>query len=325
MKTSRIRLWGLAAGAGSGVLDTLFFVHLGIDFSVSGRDLTLVVMAYLAISFAALGYAIGYLHDARARERRDAETIRAQAEALMASRRIASQNEKLAAIGRLAAGIAHEVRNPLGVIRASASMVQESFDRDDESWQACRFICDEIDRLNGLITSLLAFARPTEPRLCKLSVENAVERALELAGSELAVRNIRVARETLGPLPEIEADPNLLSQAFLDVVTNSVEALPEGGLIALRLRSAENGVEVEIADDGPGVAREDALRVFEPFFTTKAAGTGLGLAMTSRIIERHGGDISVVQGRGAGPGGNGACFHVRIPLEAPRAVAESYA
>jgi two-component system sensor histidine kinase HydH len=320
-----MRLWGLAAGAGSGVLDTLLFLYLGIDFSVAGRDLTLVVMAYLAISFAALGYATGYLYDARARERRDALTIRKQTEALEASRLVASQNEKLAAIGRLAAGIAHEVRNPLGVIRASAAMVQESFDRDDDSWRACRFICDEIDRLNGLITSLLAFARPTEPRLCMLSVESAIDRALELAGSELEEHNIRVARETLGPLPKIEADPNLLSQAFLDLLTNSVEALPEGGVIALRLRGAKNGVEVEIADDGPGVSSEDARHVFEPFFTTKATGTGLGLAMTARIIERHGGDITVLQGRGAGPAGGGACFQVRIPLEAPRAEEESCA
>jgi two-component system sensor histidine kinase HydH len=324
-KTRRLGWWGLAIGACGGVLDTLLLRRVGIDFTVAGRDWTPFVMAYLALNFAVLCYAIGYFIDSRERARRDAATIRDQAEALDSSRRVAHQNEKLAAVGRLAAGIAHEVRNPLGVIRASASMIQESFGSEDESWRACRFICDEIDRLNALITSLLAFAKPSEPRMEMLSVEGAIERALQLAGSELEQRNIRVERETRGPLPEIAADPNLLSQAFLDIVTNSAEALPSGGLIALRLRGADDAVQVEIADNGPGIANEDAERVFEPFFTTKARGTGLGLAMTARIVERHGGNIEVVQGRGTGPDGDGACFRVSFPLRAPSALSESIA
>jgi len=316
----RMGLWGLAIGAIGGVLDTLLFRHLGIDFTVAGRDMTPLVMGYLALSFAALCWTIGHFADARSRERRDAQTIREQMQALETTQRLAHQNEKLAAVGRLAAGVAHEVRNPLGVIRASASMVQESFERGDESWRACQFICEEIDRLNGLIASLLAFARPSEPRLAKLSVERSVERALEIARDELLRRDIRVAREADGPLPEIEADPDLVAQAFLDVVTNAAEAASVGGRIALRLAPAPNGVEVEVADDGPGIPAENAERVFEPFFTTKSSGTGLGLAMTARIVERHGGDIQVVQGRGAGPGGDGACFRMRLPLRPPAAL-----
>jgi signal transduction histidine kinase len=311
----RLGWCGLAIGVVGGVLDTALFLSLGVDFAVAGRDMTAFVAIYLAAGFAALGYAVGYFIDARARARRDAHIIQEQLEALESSQRLAAQNEKLAAIGRLAAGVAHEVRNPLGVIRASASMVQESFGPEDEAHRACGFICEEIDRLNGLIASLLSFARPAEPRFQTVSLQTVLDRAIRLEAQQLEQRRIGVERIAHGSLPEIVADPDMLSQMLLGLMTNAAEAVGEGGRIAVRVADDADGVDVEVADSGPGISHDDSKRIFEPFFTTKTTGTGLGLAMTARIVQAHGGRIEVRQGAGAGPNGSGACFHVRLPLD----------
>jgi two-component system sensor histidine kinase HydH len=310
----RRRWWGAAIGAVGGLGDTALLLSLGVDLHVAGRDLTLPVALYLAGNFALICFLVGYFMDARARARADAQTIERQLTELAASQREAAQNEKLAAIGRLAAGVAHEVRNPLGVIRASAAMVQEGFDETDESYRACRFICEESDRLNALITALLTFARPAEPRRTAVHAEKLLDRALELVRQPVEQRRIDVRRESLGSVPALFVDPDLLSQAVFDLLTNGLEAVAEGGRIALRVRATGGVVEIDVADDGPGVPETDADQVFEPFFTTKASGTGLGLAMTARIAQAHGGHVAVVPDAGAGDGGAGACFRLVLPV-----------
>ena len=317
----RLGWWGLGLGIATGVADVALGLWLGMDFRIAGRDATIPVAAFLAAGYAALGFAVGYLFDARARAQRDAATIREQMRALEESQRRAAQNEKLAALGRLAAGVAHEVRNPLGVIRASAAMVQESFEPGEEPYRACRFICEETDRLNGLITALLGFARPTEPRLQTLSIEKVLDRALQLGAGELERRRLDVERRVAPGLPELVADPDLLAQMVLGLLTNAAEAVGEDGRIELRVEPRGEALLLDVADSGPGVSLEDAERVFEPFFTTKDTGTGLGLAMTARIVETHAGQIQVVHGAGAGPGGDGACFRVVLPVRSLRSPA----
>jgi two-component system sensor histidine kinase HydH len=308
MVTRGGRRWdlvGLAAGAALGFADLAVFLAVGLDMRLAGRDVTLLVMATFILTYAAFGWVIGRLMMAR-------RTIQDQLEALAASQRAALQNEKLAAIGRLAAGIAHEVRNPLGVIRASAVMVRESFAPGDEAYRACEFIREEIDRLNGLITALLGFARPTEPRLRPVRLDDVVERALGLAADDLGRRGIAVARAADGAPSSVPADPDLLAQVVLGLVTNAAEALGESGRIEIRLARDPAGVALDVADSGPGVPADRASQLFEPFFTTKPTGTGLGLAMAARIVQAHGGSIETVAGRGAGPGGAGACFRIRL-------------
>jgi signal transduction histidine kinase len=321
----RWELWGLGAGLVSGLFDLGMFWLLGERFHVSQAVAVAGVTLLFAATTAALGYFIGKLLRARRRERAARETIAAQLVALEASQRQLLLNEKLAAIGRLSAGIAHEVRNPLGVIRASARMVQEGFAPTDDSHRACQFICEEIDRLNGLITSLLNFARPARLRVQRVMLDDVLDRALTLAADQLSQKRVATSRQgTSAPSPELDADPDLLSQVLLGLITNAVEAIepPVGGAIALRVATTEDEVRVEVADSGPGLSAEQKQRVFEPFFTTKPKGTGLGLAMALRIVEAHRGGLQAVEGRGAGPAGAGACFEVRLPL---RAAPELYA
>jgi len=313
----RYDLWGCAAGIALGAVDIAIFLFFGADMTLAGRDVTVPVLGIFELSYGALGFAVGRLAMARERASADADTIERQLHALEASQRAALQNEKLAAIGRLAAGIAHEVRNPLGVIRSSAAMVQESFAPGDEPWRACEFIREETVRLDALTSKLLDFARPRPLRLQNTSLEKAVQHGLQLAMPELESRRIQVSREGIQEAPEIEADPDLLAQVVLDLVVNAAEAAGEDGRVALRAQRLHADLVLEVGDSGPGVPIAAAEQIFEPFFTTKPRGTGLGLAMVARIVKAHGGSVEVAGGRGEGPGGAGACFRLSLPMHGP--------
>jgi signal transduction histidine kinase len=307
-------LWGALAGLALGVVDTALLAASGVEMTIGGRSAALLVGATFTSSFALLGFLSGSLARARARAREATATIANQQQALGASQRAAFENEKLAAIGRLAAGIAHEVRNPLGVIRASAALVQEHFREGEDAHRACRFVVEETDRLDGLIASLLAFARPTALRVREARVAEVVERAAQLA-EEVARRHDVALVRRLGEAggSELAVDPDLVAQVLLGLVTNAAEAAGPGGRVELRALARAGDVVLAVADDGPGVSAEPRERVFEPFFTTKERGTGLGLAMAERIARAHGGALRVATGAGAGPGGAGACFELVLP------------
>lgn len=317
----RLDWLGAAAGLALGLLDTWLLARSGVEMSLAGRDASALVAVTFASSLTLFGFLAGRLAIARARLRADAETIRVQQARLDAAAREAFENEKLAAIGRLAAGIAHEVRNPLGVIRASAAMVREHFPADDDAHRACGFILDEIDRLDGLIASLLAFARPTRVRARSAPLGELVERASALAEETLRKRSAAFAATLDEPAATLAVDPDLIAQVLLGLVTNAAEAVAPGGHVELRAHATDDRVVVEVADDGPGIPEADRERVFEPFFTTKAGGTGLGLAMAERIVRAHGGQLRAVAGEGAGRGGAGACFELTLPRAEPVGVA----
>ena len=321
VKIRRLDVLGALAGLALGVGDTWLLTLTGVEMRLGARDATPLVALTFATNLVLLGWLAGRLAMARAQARADAETIRRQQEALAASERTALENEKLAAIGRLAAGIAHEVRNPLGVIRASAAMLRDHFAPAEDAHRACGFILDEIDRLDGLIASLLAFARPTTLRLRPARLEEMVARAAALASETLRERDAKLVSALSAPDLELAVDPDLISQLLLGLLTNAAQAVPPGGRVELRARVEPGAVVLDVADDGPGVPEEDRARVFEPFFTTKASGTGLGLAMAERIARAHGGTLRVVPGAGAGPQGRGACFELVLPREAAARVA----
>ena len=318
-------LWCTVAGALLGLGDLLAFLTLGLEMRLAGRSVLTEVMIVFMVTYGGLGFVIGKLLEARAQARADARTIESQLHALEASQRSALQNEKLAAIGRLSVGIAHEVRNPLGVIRASASMVQEHFTPQEEAYRACTFIREEIDRLNGLITSLLAFSRPAELRLQTVEINQVIDRALQLTTEELRRREITTARESDVSLPPVVADPDLISQVVFGLILNAAEAIGKDGQIVIRTQPGPQELQVEVLDTGPGISLVDADRVFEPFFTTKASGTGLGLPMAAHIVHAHGGNIEVVPHGGVGKNGTGARFRVRLPLAGPALLQEQAA
>jgi two-component system sensor histidine kinase HydH len=282
---------------------------LGVTLEASGRDVTLLVGCYFGITFAILGFLVARLFEARQRDRRTSALLQAQTATITAARARLAQSEKLAALGQLATAIAHEVRNPLGVIRSAAQGVGETLRaEDDDGRRACSFILAEIDRLNNVISSLLAFARPLRLAPRAVSIGPLFDSALLLAREDLSAKGLRVSRREAADLPTVRADPDLLSQVLLGLLANASDVTGAGGEVALEATRVDGGIELAVLDTGPGVPAELRTRIFEPFFTTRERGTGLGLAVARQIVEAHGGKIEV----GDRPGG-GARFAVLLP------------
>jgi signal transduction histidine kinase len=211
------------------------------------------------------------------------------------------QTEKLAATGRLAASLAHEINNPLQAIHNSLQLML-SFQLAAEEQQEYLQIADqEIERLMNLVTGILEFARPPQREMRAANLNDVVERVLTLAGKYLQHRLIAVKRELSPDLPAIVVAPDELEQVFINLVLNAVDAMPEGGALRVASWQAEDGrLAVAFSDTGHGIPPEHLDRVFEPFFSTREDGTGLGLTVSHGIIERHNGEMTVESAVGQG-------------------------
>jgi two-component system, NtrC family, sensor histidine kinase HydH len=221
------------------------------------------------------------------------------------------RGERLASLGRLAAGVAHEIRNPLSSIRGFAQYFRNRFKDREEEREYASIMVKEVDRLNRVITELLDFARPKEPRREPHALETVFDQSLRLLQPELEKKQVEVQRDFEPRLPLVRVDRDQISQAILNLLLNSLESIDAGGKIRIRLgkRDSPPSLRVEISDTGRGIPREDLGKVFEPFFSTKRKGTGLGLAIVHQIVESHGGDIAVESREGTG-----TTFRITLPM-----------
>lgn len=211
------------------------------------------------------------------------------------------RSERLASLGRLAAGIAHEIRNPLSSIRGFAQFFGNRFrGREEEGYAAV--MVKEVDRLNRVISELLDFARPKKPHREPQDLKNLWENALVLLEVEFKKKKIEIEKNYEPNLPLVMADRDQISQAFLNLLINSIESMDADGKIRLFLRKGDRAgtMEVIIEDTGRGIPAEDIEKIFEPFFSTKRKGTGLGLAIVHQIVESHDGEIKVKSTEGKG-------------------------
>jgi signal transduction histidine kinase len=296
----RLRWWGLAFGLASAIGDAFLLSWMGTRFTLWGEEVFWLPTLWFGGTGALLGFFLGDAIESRRRER-------ATAAALAAAGTRVAQSEKLAALGQLAAAIAHEVRNPLAVVRSAAQDIAESLPVGDAGGhRSASFIIEEVDRLSSVVSSLLTYARPLQLHPRPVAVHDVVERAADLAASALAVRGLRLRRGDDAGLPTINADGDLVCQVLLGLLANAAEAAR--GEVVVSAHAEDGTVRIAVDDDGPGIPADLRARVFEPFFTTRPRGTGLGLAVARQIVEAHGGRIDV----GDGPRG-GACFTVRLP------------
>jgi PAS domain S-box-containing protein len=238
------------------------------------------------------------------------------------------RSDRLAALGTLAAGLAHEIKNPLASLRTFTRIIPRKFEDPRFRETFMRVVPHELERINGIVEQLLELARPSRLRPAPTEVPVLLDRVLELYANELDTKQIVVTREYARDLPSVGADQDRLYEAFVNLVSNALEAMEEGGRLTVRTgwhRGVETGavgtgrrrVRVEIEDSGSGISLSEADKVFDPFFTTKAAGTGLGLALTHKIIEDHGGTISFRSAPGVG-----TTFMVVLPMAAERPAGE---
>jgi len=224
------------------------------------------------------------------------------------------RSERLAAVGRLAAGMAHEIRNPLSSIRGFAQFFLNRFREQKTEQEYASIMIREVDRLNRVITELLDFARPREPRREVCSLKDIINYTLKILSPELAGKKVRVEQNYEKELPPVAADQEQLSQAFLNLLLNALYAVEEDGeiIIGMRRFPDRSALDITIADNGRGIPPENLEKVFEPFFSTKPKGTGLGLAIAYRIVENHGGEITVNNRQGGG-----TIFSITLPLHDP--------
>lgn len=227
--------------------------------------------------------------------------------------------ERLSAIGELAAILAHEIRNPLGSIQGTAEILKDDFRPGDKKYEFLDILIKESGRLNRVVEDFLRLARPQPVNLGNCDVIEELHNVITLVSAEAKKRDVKLVFKP-AKLPPIEADPEKLRQAFLNIILNSLQATPPGGIVSIlvtyeKTKNGKSGwVEFCFADTGTGIPPEAIDSIFEPFYTSKGDGTGLGLAITKKIVEGHGGIIWVTSELG-----RGSTFNVRLPEKRNRA------
>jgi signal transduction histidine kinase len=256
----------------------------------------------------------GILADHERAQRRKAE--RAAAELARAHNELQSSFEqlrradRLSAMGELSAGLAHEIRNPLGAIEGAVQILRRQQLPPETKLEFGELAQRELDRLKGIVNHFLEFARPQAPRRVPIEPVLLLQSVAKLSAETAKMGGVQLhVLETVG-LPAIAVDPEQIKQVLLNLVINAVKAMPNGGEITLRAAAADGKIlQFQIQDEGVGIASEDLERIFDPFFTTREEGTGLGLSIAERIVSQHGGHIEARRNPD-----RGMTFSVLLPL-----------
>jgi two-component system NtrC family sensor kinase len=223
------------------------------------------------------------------------------------------QSEKLASLGKLAAGIAHEINNPLGGVLIYTHLLLEDTDKDSGQYENLKKIVKETTRCKDIVKGLLEFSRPKEPEMVPTDIHEAINRALAIFEPQALFQNIQVQKE-FSEVPRIIADSSQLQQVFTNIIANAAEAMAGSGILTIRtsLEKQTGRIKIELSDTGHGIKPENMTRLFEPFFTTKEVGkgTGLGLAISYGIVQKHQGSIEV-----RSEIGKGTTFTVILPVK----------
>jgi len=201
--------------------------------------------------------------------------------------------ERLSSLGEMAAGISHEIRNPLGIIRSSAELLKKKVTKVDPSNTIPDIIVEEANRLNNIITDFINFAKPRSPNLVPCSIEDVIDKNITFLSMQIEENGYAIKQNYQNSLPEIQADAAMLYQSFLNILINAMQAMPNGGNIEVAISSSDKIVTINFEDEGQGIPKEVIDKIWDPFFTTKEMGTGLGLGVVKNLIESHGGNIQI--------------------------------
>jgi len=226
--------------------------------------------------------------------------------------------ERLSSLGEMAAGISHEIRNPLGIIRSSAELLKKKVIKFDPSNTIPDIIVEEANRLNNIITDFINFAKPRSPNLVPCRIEEVIDKNITFLAMQIEENGYTIKQNYQNSLPEIQADAAMLYQSFLNILINAMQAMPDGGTIEITASGNDNIITINFEDEGQGISDAVIEKIWDPFFTTKEMGTGLGLGVVKNLIESHGGSIQVLNR----PKG-GACVTVELPVDQPHTRVDS--
>jgi two-component system sensor histidine kinase HydH len=315
----------VSAAATFGVVGTLLFTVaacgaylsflLPVDwtqFTVEGQEISELVARVVFLAMAG-NLANTLAEDLRVQSEKHRRTAEQLAEAnahLEQAEEAVRRSDRLAALGQLTAGLAHELRNPLGTIKASAEMLGKQLSAENEvAREVAGFISCEVDRTNSLVTRFLQFARPLQLHLANTDLTHVLDRAI--AAAEREAREVAIYKNYAPEIPPFPFDAELMERVFFNLVLNAVQATAPGGAVTVKTRASGSTAEIAFIDRGSGIDPKHRNSIFNPFFTTKPEGVGLGLAIVSKIVDEHGGKIAVES-----EPRKGSVFRVLLPMDA---------
>jgi PAS domain S-box-containing protein len=221
------------------------------------------------------------------------------------------QSDKLAVVGELAAGTAHEIRNPLTSIRGFVQLLLNDFPEGAHQRQYIELILSEITRINNIIKEMLLLAKPSDPKLEKVDFSRITNETISLIGAEAVMHGVEIKTFYEEIIPNLFIDPSQIKQVLINIMRNAIQAMPQGGILEVHLKKVNGSIEIDIVDSGIGIPKDYLERIFDPFFTTKADGTGLGLPVSYRIMQNHDGQMKIYSESNKGTTVK-LCFPIRL-------------
>ena len=311
---------GLNAGWRGGVLVAIVACLSNVPHDV----LSFSVLPYYAIDqvldfplFCAAGILTGTVTERGRRQRADlqrtTERLTEVYQQLQNNFEQMKRAERLFALGQLSAGLAHEIRNPLASIAGAAGILQRNLQREHKDAECLDIISKECQRLNGLLTQFLDFARPRTPKYQTTDFGAVVDSVIQLAAHAVGKRPVELRKYIAPDLPPVQCDPEQMKQVLLNLIINAIQATPGAGEVLVSACLRHDRLLIEVKDEGSGISGADRDRIFDPFFTTKENGTGLGLSLVHQVVEQHGGILTAEANTGGG-----MTFSVSLPLRHER-------
>jgi signal transduction histidine kinase len=250
------------------------------------------------LMFQVVGLVVGTLVEAERRQReRQERTAKELAEAyqqLQDSLEQLQRADRLSALGELSAGLAHEIKNPLASMKGSLNILASDFPRGHSKREFIEILEKELNRLNGVLSEFLQFARPPQPDPQPCNLGDVMDSLRVLCSNEAGRHGVRIEIACPEDLPELTLDAGQIQQALLNIVLNGIQAMPSGGRLDIDVKAVNAGVHIRIRDEGAGIPPGNRARIFDPFFTTKERGTGLGMPIAHKLIHGHGGEIRLM-------------------------------
>lgn len=305
-------LFGLRGGLAAALFATFAYTpHIWLHWQHANYDYALNQYAEM-ILFHVVGCVTGVLGDLTRRARRRSEQTADELQKAYAELRQTFEQllraDRIASVGELSAAVVHEVRNPLASIKGAVEILEDEIAPDSPRREFALIIKQEVDRLDALVGEFLRFARPTKPAVAPASLGEITHSVHTFIAQRAEAQRVTIAAQLAPDLPLVNVDAEQIKQILLNLVINSLQAMPEGGRLAFRTFRTDDGVGIEVEDTGGGVDAGLQARIFDPFFTTKDKGVGLGLSIAYKIATQHGGSLTVSDCT------SGAIFRLVLPL-----------